>query len=179
MSNVVFTYQILQVMRNDMSKCSLAGHYMKINEYILQVKAITMLMLSLTSPLLSSVCDDMMFPDFCVRVFLCTCYACAWFYLYGLSSHNFFKISIRKETLGCVWPMVLTSGNDEWWCLCVCVGVKMENLQLGLFICWWSLSGHFEGKSGKPVGVWVKEYAFVRESSLPYCTNIWRPDGDP
>ena len=98
-SYVVFIYEILQVVRNDMNNSSLITQKIKINENIIQVVVITMLTLSLTSPLLTSVCSTMSFSDFCIRVFLYTCYVCARFYLYGISSHNMFMSPLLNMSL--------------------------------------------------------------------------------
>jgi len=98
-SYVVFIYEILQAARNDMNSSNSIGQKFKINENIIQVVVITMLTLSLTNPLLSSVCNAMSFYDFCVRVFLYTCYVCARFYLYGISSHNMFMSPLLNISL--------------------------------------------------------------------------------
>ena len=104
-----------------------------------------------------------------------------------------------KETLGCVWTTVSTSGTDgEGW-LGVCVGAKKENLQVGLFTWWWSLSVRVGGGIENPPGAWAGEklshvsqslllrdrhlslpirIELLRKSSVPYFTNIWNAGGD-
>ena len=96
---VIFSYEIFQVVQNNSSTSSLVGQNLRINENMIQVLVITMLTLSLTSPLLCSVCNTISFPDFCVRVFLYTCYVCARFYLYGISSQNLFMSPLQSSSL--------------------------------------------------------------------------------
>ena len=98
-SYVVFIYEILQAVRNDMNNSSLIAQKIKINENIIQVVVITILTLSLTSPLLTSVCNTMSFSDFCIRLLLYTCYVCARFHLYGISSHNMFMSPLLNISL--------------------------------------------------------------------------------
>jgi hypothetical protein len=99
MSYVIFSYEILQVVRNDTSAGSLVGQKLKINENIIQVVVITMLTLSLTSPFLINICSTMSFPDFSMRVLLYTCYVCTRFYLYGISNHNLFISPLQNSSL--------------------------------------------------------------------------------
>jgi len=98
-SYVIFIYEIMQAVRSDISSSSLISQKIKINENIIQLVVVTMLTLSLTNPLLSGVCNTMSFSDFCVRVFLYTCYVCARFYLYGISSHNMFMSPLLNISL--------------------------------------------------------------------------------
>jgi len=98
-SYIIFICEILQAVSNDVKHSNWIGQKIKINENIIQVGVITMLTLSLTNPLVSSVCNTMYFSDFCVRVFLYTCYVCARFYLYGISSHNTFMSPLLNISL--------------------------------------------------------------------------------
>ena len=61
----------------------------------------------------------------------------------------------RRETLGCVWTIVLTCGKDGGLWLRVYVGIKKKSLQIGLFLWLWSLSLRFGCTSGKPPNAWA------------------------
>jgi len=98
-SYVIFIYEILQAVKNDIISSSLISQKIKINENIVQLVVVTMLTLSLTNPLLSGVCNTMSFSDFCVRVFLYTCYVCLRFYMYGMSNHNMFMFPLLNISL--------------------------------------------------------------------------------
>jgi len=81
-------YQIMSILHNDIKQTALMSLVSQTNENFVQIFVITILTMCLTSPLIYSVCQSISFWNFCLRMILYTCHACARFYMNGLANHH-------------------------------------------------------------------------------------------